>query len=244
VRVHHLDKDMDDPQLQEVLRQRPDGPNRGRRRRGAGETTVPPSVSPQPALGDRLIMREYGPLPPISLVESNSPTHDRPPHAPSPYSPHSLYGPDSPSRGTGHGIPPADEDAKLDRLGNAAGPFTDSGYASAAPRDSAQVLAASEDDNDDCDSRTIISMATTVLPNVAQHSISEVCNNMYNSIYRQVDEQNLEPFFEALPDLIKTFALRFAHLDPSNTNRRIMHFVYTRHRYEPNGPNLNPSPSS
>ncbi|KAK0750177.1 hypothetical protein B0T18DRAFT_321540, partial [Schizothecium vesticola] len=33
VRVHHLDKDMDDPQLQEVLRQRPDGPNRGRRRR-------------------------------------------------------------------------------------------------------------------------------------------------------------------------------------------------------------------
>ena len=229
---------MEDPQLREVFRQRPDGPNRGRRRRDAGETTVPPSVGPQATLGDRVITTEYTPLPPISLVESSSPTYLLPPYRPfspdsprSPRSPRLLYGPDSPLRGTGHGSLPADEDAKLVRLGNAEGPFTDSGYASAAPRDSVQVLAASEDDNDDCDSRTIISMATTVLPNVAQHSISEVCNNIYNSIYRQVDEHNLEPFFEAFPDLIKTFALRFAHLDPStNINRRIMHFVYTRYR--------------
>ncbi|KAL0930738.1 C2H2 type zinc finger domain-containing protein [Colletotrichum truncatum] len=34
VRVHHVDKDKDDPLLREVLSQRPDGPNRGRRRRG------------------------------------------------------------------------------------------------------------------------------------------------------------------------------------------------------------------
>ncbi|KAK6072069.1 C2H2 type zinc finger protein [Seiridium cupressi] len=34
VRVHHMDKDKDDPELREVLAQRPDGPNRGRRRRG------------------------------------------------------------------------------------------------------------------------------------------------------------------------------------------------------------------
>ncbi|KAI5928515.1 hypothetical protein F4810DRAFT_7502 [Camillea tinctor] len=34
VRVHHLDKDKDDPALREVLSQRPDGPSRGRRRRG------------------------------------------------------------------------------------------------------------------------------------------------------------------------------------------------------------------
>lgn len=34
VRVHHVDKDKDDPLLREVLAQRPDGPNRGRRRRG------------------------------------------------------------------------------------------------------------------------------------------------------------------------------------------------------------------
>jgi hypothetical protein len=34
VRVHHPDKDKDDPQLRDVLAQRPDGPNRGRRRRG------------------------------------------------------------------------------------------------------------------------------------------------------------------------------------------------------------------
>ncbi|KAK3322280.1 hypothetical protein B0H66DRAFT_601745 [Apodospora peruviana] len=34
VRVHHVDKDKDDPQLRDVLAQRPDGPSRGRRRRG------------------------------------------------------------------------------------------------------------------------------------------------------------------------------------------------------------------
>lgn len=34
VRVHHVDKDKDDPQLREVLAQRPEGPSRGRRRRG------------------------------------------------------------------------------------------------------------------------------------------------------------------------------------------------------------------
>lgn len=34
VRVHHVDKDKDDPLLRDVLAQRPDGPSRGRRRRG------------------------------------------------------------------------------------------------------------------------------------------------------------------------------------------------------------------
>jgi hypothetical protein len=34
VRVHHIDKDKDDPRLRDVLSQRPDGPSRGRRRRG------------------------------------------------------------------------------------------------------------------------------------------------------------------------------------------------------------------
>ncbi|KAK1835069.1 metallothionein expression activator [Podospora conica] len=34
VRVHHIDKDKEDPLLRDVLAQRPDGPSRGRRRRG------------------------------------------------------------------------------------------------------------------------------------------------------------------------------------------------------------------
>ncbi|KAK4038556.1 hypothetical protein C8A01DRAFT_17395, partial [Parachaetomium inaequale] len=33
-----------------------------------------------------------------------------------------------------------------------------------------------------------------------------------------------------MPDLIKAFAIRLAHLDPSDTNRRIMRFVYRHHR--------------
>lgn len=34
VRVYHVDRDRDDPQLREVMSQRPEGPSRGRRRRG------------------------------------------------------------------------------------------------------------------------------------------------------------------------------------------------------------------
>ncbi|KAK3062440.1 hypothetical protein LTS18_004051 [Coniosporium uncinatum] len=34
VRVHHVDKDKDDPELRDVLSQRPEGGSRGRRRRG------------------------------------------------------------------------------------------------------------------------------------------------------------------------------------------------------------------
>lgn len=36
VRVHHLDKDKEDPLLRQVLSQRPEGGNRGRRRRIGG----------------------------------------------------------------------------------------------------------------------------------------------------------------------------------------------------------------
>ncbi|PMD19647.1 hypothetical protein NA56DRAFT_628478 [Hyaloscypha hepaticicola] len=36
VRNHHVDKDRDDPQLREILSQRPEGPNRGRKRRLQG----------------------------------------------------------------------------------------------------------------------------------------------------------------------------------------------------------------
>ena len=36
VRVHHVDKDKDDPQLREVLESTTDGPNRGRKRRLQG----------------------------------------------------------------------------------------------------------------------------------------------------------------------------------------------------------------
>jgi len=40
VRVHHVDKDKDDLLLREVLSQRPEGPSRGRRRRGGTEQNV------------------------------------------------------------------------------------------------------------------------------------------------------------------------------------------------------------
>jgi hypothetical protein len=222
---------MDDPQLLEVLRQRPDGPNKDRRWRGDAETIMPPSGNLQAVSGDLIITDPETPLPSIraalGLPPISPPYKALPPvdgdHLP-------LLGPDSPPGGPAYSGELTDEDVKPDRLANVGAPFTDSGYASAPPRNSDRVMDASEDNMDESDSKTVISMATTVLPNVAQHSISEVCNNMYNSIHRQLDNQNLEPFLEALPDIIKSFALHFAHLDPTSANRRIMHFVYSRYR--------------
>ena len=107
-------------------------------------------------------------------------------------------------------------------------PFTDSGYASAPLGDPKSPVGEDSDENN-CDERTYISAATTVVPVVVQHSISEVCDDIYNRVQRHVGEHN-KSLFDGMPDLIKAFAIRLAHLDPSDSNRRIMHFVYSHHR--------------
>jgi hypothetical protein len=56
VRVHHVNISKDDPELREVLRQRPTGPSRGRRRRAHAPG---PSGSSELAMPDHL----FDPLP-------------------------------------------------------------------------------------------------------------------------------------------------------------------------------------
>lgn len=109
--------------------------------------------------------------------------------------------------------------------------IADSGYVSAAPpgatwKSDAEGVAGMEDDSDP---KTVISAATTIAPAVAQQSIFDVCNNIYHRIQPFVNHGNMDAFFDALPELIKAFAIRFAHCDSSDINRRIMHVVYSRH---------------
>ncbi|KAK4167959.1 hypothetical protein QBC43DRAFT_310533 [Cladorrhinum sp. PSN259] len=143
----------------------------------------------------------------------------------------------SSSQASLHLGPPEDTGGSMNQKDQSAcdqveGAFTDSGYASAPPKSKEQRPA--EDANDeleaDADSRTVISAATTIVPTVAQHSISEICYDIYSNIHGRVDAQNKDCMFEAFTDAIKIFAIRVAHLDSSQVNRQIMHFVYTRHR--------------
>jgi hypothetical protein len=107
-------------------------------------------------------------------------------------------------------------------------PFTDSGYATAR-LGGPQSPIGRDNREDNSDARTYISATTTVVPVVVQHSISEVCDDIYRRVQQHVGEDN-KNLLDGMPDLIKAFAIRLAHLDPSDANRRIMHFVYSHHR--------------
>ena len=54
VRVHHVDKDKDDPQLREVLAQRPEGGS-GNRRRRVSNVCTPYSTAPPQVKSPRMV---------------------------------------------------------------------------------------------------------------------------------------------------------------------------------------------
>jgi len=111
--------------------------------------------------------------------------------------------------------------------------LTDSGYESrpaGEPERERDVAMMDEHSQDDSDAMTTISAATTIIPTVAQDSIAQVCNDIYNKIQQDVHKDNVVSVLNSLPGILKTFALRLAHMDPCSVNRRIMHFVYSRHQ--------------
>ncbi|KAK3898011.1 hypothetical protein C8A05DRAFT_19332 [Staphylotrichum tortipilum] len=125
-----------------------------------------------------------------------------------------------------HPVPEGGPDAPV---GGLQAPFTDSGYASVLP--GRCVSAGTEDkEEDDGDTKTEISAASKAIGPEAQRPISEVSNDIYNQVQRHLDDDNKTLVLGALPNLIKAFAIRLAHLDPSDTSRRIMHFIYSRHQ--------------
>ncbi|KAK4198043.1 hypothetical protein QBC40DRAFT_332113 [Triangularia verruculosa] len=117
--------------------------------------------------------------------------------------------------------------------------LTDSGYAS-APRPAIHqppnIVSAEEDAVDgpqatrNQDAMTIFSAATETAPDVAREHIEDVCSSIYRQIQGQALPENRESFSQALPGLVKGFAVRLGHLDPHQQSPRIMYFVYGRHR--------------
>jgi len=124
-------------------------------------------------------------------------------------------------------------------------PFTDSGYESGlqpelnfnAPenfRDVEQKDFASSFSatcRSEAEARTTYSAATTVVPNIAQRCILEVCQDIYNKAGRHVSDENWGFVSNAIPDLIKAFAIKLGSGPENGQNRRMMYFVHKHHQY-------------
>ena len=116
--------------------------------------------------------------------------------------------------------------------------FTDSGYASTPTvqmytnqlldvnleTDQSEIL----DVEDNNDAGTIYSSATTMLHEVVEQSIEEICKDMYSRLAKQVTEETWPAVSNAIPALIKTFAIKLGN--GTDLDRRIMCFVHKRHR--------------
>jgi hypothetical protein len=124
-------------------------------------------------------------------------------------------------------------------------PFTDSGYASLPKLNHRTNMAPAFDklkcpantefsttvtDTDREDANTIYSAATTVGPARAQHYIAQLCSDIYNKLGQCFDDRLWNTLSEALPELIKAFAIKIGYDSSALVNQEIMYFLHKRHR--------------
>jgi hypothetical protein len=123
-------------------------------------------------------------------------------------------------------------------------PFTDSGYASLpnlnhpshvpATLEKLKSPANTEpsttiNDIDREDAKTSYSAATTVGPAHAQIYISELCSDVYSKLRPSFDARLWSTLSEALPGLIKAFAIKIGYNSSAQVNQDIMYFIHKRH---------------
>jgi hypothetical protein len=137
------------------------------------------------------------------------------------------------------------QDAKISsNIGHKA-PLTDSGYASIPnPFSTSNVLHSSEqsqlpanaelltamNEKDREDVRTIYSAATTIGSACAQTYISELCTDIYDEIGPILDANFWNPLPDALPWIIKAFAINISYESTAKVNQDIMYFIHKRHK--------------
>jgi hypothetical protein len=124
-------------------------------------------------------------------------------------------------------------------------PFTDSGYKSAPNLENCPNVKSGREkspnpintdssppagDGDNNDAKTSYSIGTTVNPRHASSYIVELCKDIYNKLHRSVVAEDMSLLSKGLPELIKAFAIKLCHEDPTWVNRRIMHFIHKRHQ--------------
>ena len=224
--MHHADKYKDDPLLRDVLAQRADGPNRGRRRRGGPD--LPPSAPRDRFFQGQAIAKH-------SNLVSN--TMDRWPDSRKKF----RRNKETPPNTDPNSVLESNS-SKNDQLMEVL--FTDSGYGSAqnpAPcLDAVSIFNREKTGNnasasitavlDDDDTKTVYSAATTVIPTMACQSIFDVCNDIYRKLEQHVTDKNRESILESLPALIKAFAVEIGVAGASQFNREVMYFVHKHHK--------------
>ena len=116
-------------------------------------------------------------------------------------------------------------------------PFTDSGYASVPhpefppKKDTGKVIDVEKSPHlADLDSKTIYSAATTVMPGLAQESISDVCKDIHARIGKRIGNEDWSLVSDIVPSLIKAFAIKLGRSTSNPFDRRIMHFVHQHHQ--------------
>ncbi|KAH8645768.1 hypothetical protein BX600DRAFT_534207 [Xylariales sp. PMI_506] len=121
--------------------------------------------------------------------------------------------------------------------------FTDSGYASLPHEASIPSRGGDGDrmaqghtemrriDNTEVldETATVYSASTAVDDRLAQESITYICDNICDSMQRDMVVANLESSGVDLSRLLKAFALRLGTNKSNGLNQRIMHFVHKRH---------------
>jgi hypothetical protein len=80
------------------------------------------------------------------------------------------------------------------------------------------------------DTRTVLSMATTMNSRLDQDSIDWVCDNIYGSLCHTIDAVGYKTLKACFPGLLKAFAIKFGTDASDPSHLRIMHFVYKRHK--------------
>lgn len=80
------------------------------------------------------------------------------------------------------------------------------------------------------DDDTSYSVATVILPEVAENCVIDVCDNIKSRLQGSVSKGTFKSLSEILPGLMKAFALKLGSDMSDQSNLRVMHFVHKHHK--------------
>ncbi|KAK9799991.1 putative C2H2-type domain-containing protein [Seiridium cardinale] len=83
--------------------------------------------------------------------------------------------------------------------------------------------------DDRSDAGTVLSAATSAIPELVHDSITQICEDIYNHLHFNTDTENHRSIIDSLPELIKAFAIRLGADSTQKMSSGIMHFVYKHH---------------
>jgi len=87
------------------------------------------------------------------------------------------------------------------------------------------------DYKEDFETQTLYSSVITVDASQARNYILELTNHIHGKLHTSIDPKGRNMLSMVLPQLIKAFAFKIYHDNPTQENRNIMYFIHKRHMY-------------